>query len=228
MNCQVCGNETFSDADICDDCEPTIPKATKTKEAEIIKPDIVEVHKCEGIVDGLACPNGTSTKYGSLWLCDSCRIKAKAESGNYVDSNSPAPETTTPTYDPDNYTNMGFEEVFKRIFNDYAPRVSELSDEALLQRIIYHRRAQEIDKTLEGIVLSEKERRLKTRKGKERDKLTSGIDGTKAFPTQSEQDKADKAAQTTEKKTKTKLERALARLVEAGADEALARKVLGI
>ena len=226
MNCQVCGNDTFDDSDICDDCADKMPKPAVKLEPK----ESVDIHRCEGIVDSLPCPNGTVSKYGSLWLCDTCKVIAKAQSGDYVDNGAvPEPDKTTPVYDPDNFTNMSFDEVFKRIFNDYAPRVSELSDEALLQRIIYHRRAQEIDKTLEGIVLSEKERRLKSRKGAARDALLSGgIAGTKAFPTQSEQDKADKESAVSEKSKRSKLERALDKLVKAGGDEAMVRKILGL
>lgn len=226
MNCQVCGNDTFDESDICDDCADKMPKPAARLEPQ----ESVDIHRCEGIVDTLPCPNGTISKYGSLWLCDTCRVIAKAQSGDYVDNGAvPEPEKTTPVYDPDQFVNISFEEVFKRIFNDYAPRVAELSDEALLQRILYHRRAQEIDRTLEGIVLGEKERRMKTRKGAARDRLASaGIPGTKAFPTQPEQDKADKDSAISEKKTKSKLEKALDRLVKAGGDEAMVRKILGI
>jgi hypothetical protein len=226
MNCQVCGNDTIDESDICDDCADKMPKPA----ARLEEKESVDIHRCEGIVDSLPCPNGTVSKFGSLWLCDTCKVIAKSQSGDYQSNGAvPEPEKTTPVYDPDQFVNISFEEVFKRIFNDYAPRVAELSDEALLQRILYHRRAQEIDRTLEGIVLGEKERRMKTRKGAARDRLASaGIPGTKAFPTQPEQDKADKDSAVAEKSKKSKLEKALDRLVKAGGVESEIRKILGI
>ena len=226
--CEVCGNETFSDDTVCDDCQVRMPKPT----AQSAKPEpkTVEefiVHKCEN------CGKSTYMRYGNAWLCDECKTIAKAASGDYNNGNDSKPdiplETTAATYNPDNFLNLTFEQVYQKIFNDYAVRVSELSDEALLHRIIYHRRAQEIDKIQEGIVLGEKERRLKTRKGTARERLLSGaVPGNKVFPTKSDQEKAEAEAKKSQQTTMSKTEKALKKMVDSGVPEATARQILGL
>jgi hypothetical protein len=235
MNCEICGNETFSDSTVCEDCKPNIPKpAKRNKSVEVESVEVetveLELHRCENTIDGVRCDRATTSKYGNQYLCEPCKMVVKTRDGATAEIYSAAPlEVTNQTYDPDNFANMTFEQVYQKIFNDYAPRVAELSDEAILQRIIYHRRAQEIDKALEGIVLGEREKRIKTRRGRDRDALlTGGIQGTKVFTTKSQQEESERAEKRAQASKGNKVSNAVKKMVATGMDRSMVLNLLGL
>ena len=221
MNCEICGNETYSeDEQLCDDCrssQPTIKNVTKetltvkVQETE----ELSNLHRCEHTfpeTGGLQCLNVTALKYGAQWLCAPCTTLVKNAEGRQT-TESPRwnataqsePLKTQPAeYAPENFTSMSYEQVFQKIFNEYAPRLAEMTDEDILTRILYHKRAQEIDRILEGIVVGEVERRGKKKSSKTiedwRAKGDKNFDSKRPFLSAQEletQEKAEKKEKTT-------------------------------
>jgi len=248
MNCEICGNETFSeDAQLCDDCaaaQPVIKNKTKETLAIVVSEteDLSNLHRCEWTfpeTGGTQCLRLTDAKYGTRYLCKDCTILAKnaegrteTESPRWQQTAQSEPLKTTPSeYDPANFTSMSYEQVFQKIFNEYAPRLADMPDDEILTRILYHKRAQEIDKILEAIVIGEVEKRAKKKTSKAvedwRNKGDKNFDSKRPFLSGVELEAQEKAEKK-EKTQKSKIELHVDRLVKAGMDRAEVRRILGL